>query len=185
MTSRSPTPLRTSLVGAVSRPRISPLLYALLATFLLTACTSIRLDSDPPPTFDLTGTWRLVEDESDEPPSIRHLRARGGMIAFVVQDFPVLRAQQMRIQQSGDSMGIRYDHGDYRDVSWGERRRGLWEVQAGWHEGSLYIVSRADDADAREIFTLSDGGQRLRVELRIDSGGSDVKAVRVFQRVVP
>ncbi|HEX7034725.1 MAG TPA: hypothetical protein VF210_03075 [Pseudomonadales bacterium] len=149
---------------------------------LLTACSSLRLDYDRPDGFDLSGTWQLIEDESGTPPSQRRLRSRGGMLAFVTSDFPVLRAREMRIEQSRDSMGIRYDTGDYRDVSWGSRRRGLWEVRAGWHEGALYILSDAVDAEAMEILTLSDGGRRLDVHVRIESGGDDVEVVRVFRR---
>ena len=94
----------------------------------------------------------------------------------------MLKAREMRIEQNRDSMGIRYDQRDYRDVSWGERRRGLWDVRAGWHEGRLLIVSDADDARARETLTLSDDGERLEVDVRIDSGGDDVQVSRVFQR---
>ena len=148
----------------------------------LGACAGLQLEQRPPEGFDLTGTWRLVEDASDTPPTHRRLRARGGMLAFVTQDFPVLRATEMRIQQSPDSMGIRYDGRHYRDVSWGERRRGLWEVRAGWHEGDLYILSDAADADAREILRLSDEGRRLDVDVRVESGGEDVELTRVFRR---
>jgi hypothetical protein len=104
------------------------------------------------------------------------------MLAFITRDFPVLQAREMRIEQNRDSMGIRYDTGDYRDVSWGTRRRGLWEVRAGWHEGSLYILSDAVDAEATEIMTLSDAGHRMDVRVQVQSGGDDVEVVRVFRR---
>lgn len=156
--------------------------FLALTIAFLAACASIDLDRRPPESYDLTGNWRLVEDASGSPPSHRRLRARGGMLTFIVQDFPVLLAEEMRIEQSANSMGIRYDQRVYRDVSWGERRRGLWDVRAGWHEGDLYIISDAADADAREVFRLSDGGQRLAVEVRVESGGQDVHLTRVFRR---
>jgi hypothetical protein len=142
----------------------------------------LNLETRPPENFDLTGTWLLVEDASGSPPPQRRLRSRGGMLAFVTGDFPVLRANEMRIEQSRDSMGIRYDGGDYRDVSWGIRERRLWEVRAGWHEGRLIILSTADDAQARETLTLSEDRQQLEVEVRIDSSGNDVHVTRVFRR---
>lgn len=156
----------------------------LLPLFLVlpTACTTIDLTRQSPPGFDLTGTWQLVEEASGTLPSHRRLRARGGMLAFVTHDFPVLEAGEMRIEQNPDSMGIRYDGRDYRDVSWGERQRGLWEVRAGWHEGNLLIISDANDADATETLTLSDGGQRLQVDVHIDSGGEELQVTRVFRR---
>lgn len=169
-------------LGAVSRPPIVRSLTSLTAIVLLSACGSLELDYNRPEGFDLTGTWHLIEDASGTPPSQRRLRSRGGMLAFVTSDFPVLHAREMRIEQSRDSMGIRYDTGDYRDVSWGSRRRGLWEVRAGWHEGALYILWDAVDAEAIEVFTLSDGGRRLDVRVHIESGGNDIEVVRAFRR---
>ena len=157
-------------------------LIASVALLCLTACGRIQLDPQRPADFDLTGTWVLVEEASEAPPSTRRLRSRGGMLAFIIQDFPVLRAREMRIEPSGDSMGVRYIPGGYRDVSWGTRTRGLWEVRAGWHEGSLVILSVADDARARETLTLSADGRRLDVAVRIDARGEDLDVVRVFRR---
>lgn len=153
------------------------------AALVLTACTGTPLEPRPPAGFDLTGTWELIPEQSEQPPSRRRLRARGGMLAFVTQDFPVLRARQLAIEQSRDSMGVYYDGRDYRDVSWGARRRGLWQVRAGWLEGSLVILSEAKDAEARETLTLSPDGERLRVDVRVESGGDDVSVSRVFRRV--
>lgn len=161
------------------------LLRPLLLPMILvgaTGCSGIELESRPPPGFDLSGHWQLIEDDSETTPSHRHLRARGGMIGFVTQDFPVLRARTMDIEQSRDSMGIRYDGSEYRDVSWGIRQRGLWEVRTGWNEGQLVIISDADDAEAREVMTLSENSQRLSVDVRIDSGGEDLDITRVFER---
>lgn len=155
---------------------------AVIAALLLGGCSSIDLESRPPAGFDLSGDWVLVSGASDTAPSRRRLRAQGGMLAFVTQDFPVLRASAMHIDQSRDSMGVRYDAGDYRDVSWGTRKRGLWEVRAGWHEGSLIILSDARDAQARETLTLSADGQRLTVDVQVKSSGDDVDVTRVFLR---
>lgn len=153
------------------------------ALSLAAACASITLEPQPPAGFDLSGAWRLDEEASETLPARRALRARGGLLGIVLADFPVLRAREMRIEQGRDSMGIYYDGRNYRDVSWGTRRRGLWEVRAGWHEGDLVILSEAKDADARERFILSPDGERLRLEVEVRSAGQDVALVRVFRRV--
>jgi hypothetical protein len=156
---------------------------AMAVLFLLTACSGIPLQSQPPEGFDLSGSWLLVPEDSGSPPAERALRARGGMMSVVAQDFTVLRAREMVIEQTPGSMGIYYDGRDYRDVSWGTRRRGLWDVKAGWHEGSLIILSDASDADARETMTLSPDGERLRIDVEVKSRGENVAVTRVFRRI--
>ncbi len=161
-------------------------LACLMVTVALAAgCSAVQLEDSPPPDFDLSGHWTLVAPASETAPSRRHLRAQGGMLAFVTQDFPVLRATEMVIEQSRDSMGIRYDDGDYRDISWGTRQRGLWEVRAGWHEGELFILSEARDADARETLRLSPDGRQLTIDVRISSTGDDLSLTRVYRRAPP
>jgi hypothetical protein len=78
-------------------------------------------------------------------------------------------------------MGIEYARGSYRDVSWGERRRGVWEVRAGWHEGALHIYSDAPDISAAEIWRLSEDGQRLDISISV-RGPRDRDFQRVFRR---
>jgi hypothetical protein len=158
---------------------------AALSLLLLGACARVQLDTAPPAGYDLSGTWLLVEEASEDAPSYRRLRAQGGMMAFIAQDFPVLRAREMHIEQSADSMGIDYVPGGYRDVSWGTRNLALWEVRAGWHEGRLLILSKASDARAQETLTMQAGGERLVVDVRIDGRGDDIAVMRVFRRAEP
>jgi hypothetical protein len=158
------------------------LCWALLAG-LLAGCSSAPPSTTLPPGFDLSGTWELIPGESDVLPSLLNLRARGGMLHLIAQDFPVLRARQMNIEQGHDSMGLTYDGADYRDVSWGLRKRGLWEIQAGWLEGRLVVLSKAEDADARETFTLSPDGRRLAVQIEIRSGRESLTVNRAFTRL--
>ena len=154
----------------------------LAGVFLIAGCAEVALESQPPDRFDLAGTWTLVEDQSETPPAPRRLGARGTMLPLITQDFPVLRAEQLRIEQSADSIGIYYDGRDYRDVSWGVRQRGLWEVRAGWNEGRLLIISNAPDADAQETLSLSPDGRTLRVDVDVESRGSDISLTRVYRR---
>ncbi|HEY5644477.1 MAG TPA: hypothetical protein VIS76_00920 [Pseudomonadales bacterium] len=140
---------------------------------LLPGCGSVPLDSSPPQRFDLNGRWVLDPARSDtEQP-----RGRG----FLSQDFPLLAAREIRIEQDSRSMGIEYAGGSYRDVTWGERRRGVWEVRAGWREGNLYIFSEAADVSALEIWQLSADGAELTIELRV-KGADAGRYQRVFRR---
>ena len=168
-----------------------------LAIIAASGCSGVPLDEQPPVRYDLGGQWVLNTELSDPPPNTRQIMARadrdfaegrigrpsGGALAFVTQDFPVLEAKSMAIEQDSDSMGIRYDNGVYRDVSWGERKRGLWEVSAGWLEGNLVILSKATDATGRETFRLSESGRTLEVLVEANSDGEKLVALRVFERV--
>jgi len=149
------------------------LLFTITAVSLIAGCSGVPLDAQAPVGFDLSGEWVLDSDDSDTP-------ARGGSdfrSGFMTQDFPLLVTRRMRIEQDARSMGIEYERGSYRDVTWGERRRGVWEVRAGWHEGALHIYSEAPDTAAAEIWQLSEGGQRLEINVEVKGA-----QVRQFQR---
>ena len=161
--------------------------------FLLTSCSA--LDPIVPGGFDLTGDWLLDGDASDAPPDVDAIRRRedrdvvrgrqsdaSASAAFAVQDFPVLTATRLEIEQDDESMGIRYDGALYRDISWGERERDLWTVRAGWDEGDLVIRSVRGAIRGREVFALERNGMRLRVTVSIETGGQDVRSVRVYRR---
>jgi hypothetical protein len=153
-----------------------------VASSLLSGCAGVVLDSNTPPGFDLNGTWVLDPLASEASPEAKRLRRRGMSIAMVAQDFPVLRARRMEIEQNDDSMGVSYDGVDYRDVSWGLRERGLWEVNAGWDDGVLRILSKARDAKAQEVVMLSEAGTRLTVKVSIEADGDELSVTRVFTR---
>ncbi len=164
-------------------------------------CGSVPLDPAVPTEFDLNGQWVVHVALSDPPTDAKRLsaqadqelvaiersssRSQRGILAFVTQDFPVLASKTMVIEQDRHSMGIRYDKGGYRDISWGERKRGLWEVSAGWRDGALVIASRAHDATARETMRLVEDGWRMVVHVKVKSGGDSLEAVRTFDRVAP
>ncbi|MDE0661943.1 MAG: hypothetical protein F4029_03425 [Gammaproteobacteria bacterium] len=161
--------------------------------FLLPACTS--LDPDVPRGFDLSGDWMLDRDASDAPPDVDAIRRRedrdvirgrqsdaAASAAFAVQDFPVLTATRLEIEQDDESMGIRYDGTLYRDISWGKRERDLWRVHAGWNEGDLVIRSVRGRTKGSETLALERNGMLLRVTVSIETGGQDVRSVRVYRR---
>jgi hypothetical protein len=170
----------------------------------LTACSSIDLEASIPLVFDLNGEWQINNELSDLPPdqrklmeqaqrrdmehrpnsSNRAIRNAGGAMAFVNHDFPVLIANEMKIEQNADSMGIQYDKGVYRDVSWGYRERGLWEVTAGWSvEGNLVVFSETNDAEVTETYTLTDGRKRLVVVIQVNVDRENFIVTRVYDRV--
>jgi hypothetical protein len=151
--------------------------------FFLLACDVLRLETIVPDGFDLSGDWELIADESDPAPQVSELRRQGLAISFATQDFPVLSAQAMTIEQNADSMGVQFDQGMYRDVTWGKRVRGLWDINVGWDGGTLYIISKANDASAKESMRLEDGGERLAVSVRIEAEGESFSANRIYRRV--
>ncbi len=150
---------------------------------LVVACAGNPLDYTPAAGFDISGDWLLVPEISGAPPPRSQLRARGSMMAFVSQDFPVLHARRLRIEQNRDSMGVTFDDGKYRDVSWGVRQRGLWNVEAGWLEGALVIVSDAKDGEARETILLSPDRQMLTIEIELKAGRENLALTRIFTRI--
>ena len=174
-------------------------LLAVLLACVITACTTTPLESDNPVGKNLTGDWLLNATASDLLPeghefggvperkrrlpslsSSRRAMSAGSGLAFVAQDFQVLRAERMFIELNDDSMGLHYYPGVYRDVSWGERQRGLWEVRAGWLDGDLLIESKANDLFVVERFSLS--GNQLSVTVAIEADGETREYVRVYGR---
>jgi hypothetical protein len=149
-----------------------------LLLLLTLGCGSVPLDEAAPARFDLSGHWVLADGQEALG---RGRNADGLRSGFMTQDFPLLAAREMRIEQDARSMGIEYARGSYRDVSWGERRRGVWEVRAGWHEGALHIYSDASDISAAEIWRLSEDGQTLDISISV-RGERNREFERVFRR---
>jgi hypothetical protein len=126
---------------------------------------------------------------STPPPATRAERdrpRRGDMAArFLAQDFPVVFAERMRIEQNRDSMGIDFGDGIYRDVTWGDRDRPPWRIRAGWLEGVLQIHSETHDASAHETLALSGDGEVLSIEVEVNNFGQRQFFTRVFVRGSP
>lgn len=159
---------------------------------VLGACAPLA--TDPPTGFDMSGQWVLDAGSSDETPDIDAIRQRedrqlvrgepataAASATYVVQDFPVLAATRLRIEQDADSMGVYYDEGTYRDVSWGDRTRDLWAVSAGWADGALVVRSTRGAIRGEEVFTL-EGGGLLRIAVSIHAGDERFRVHRVYRR---
>lgn len=166
---------------------------AAVAVLALSACAPLATTA--PPAVDFTGEWLLDSTLSGAPPDLERIRRREdraivrgrqrnarASAAFAVQDFPVLGAKTLRIEQNAGSMGVQYDGGMYRDVSWGKRQRDFWTIRAGWQEGALVIHSERGTVRGRETFTLEQAGAVLRVAVRVETGGEDISTIRIYRR---
>jgi len=170
----------------------------LLALVLsLGACTAEHLSPVNPSGVDLSGTWLIDFSESGTVADLgaqsaasgglarsraQALRiAKGSDLEFISADFEVLRADKLRIELSRDSMGIRYHPGVYRDISWGERQRGLWKVNAGWDERDLVIISKAGGLRVTETLRRN-RPNKLTVHVLIEIDGRDREILRVYNR---
>lgn len=176
----------------------------LIALIGLWGCSGIELEEQAPTTVRLTGQWALDVEASDVIPDFRNRPiksrrisgqhsgegnrpdysdldpSRSGM-TFVAHDFEVLTAERLVIEQSGDSMGVRYVPGVYRDISWGTKQRGLWEVYAGWEGRDAVVISKAKRLNVVERFMLQTE-DRLVIRIQINADGDKVAVNRVFRR---
>lgn len=177
------------MLASITKAFVRPML--LTGLLVLAGCGQIPLEDSAPERFDLSGHW-LQADNPRSPDGRSDPGAPGGRPAgggapggmasgFMAQDFPLLIAREMRIEQDDRSMGIEYARGSYRDVTWGERRRGIWKVRAGWHDGALYIYSDTTDISAAEVWQLSADGQRLDISINV-KGQRNQTFQRVFRR---
>jgi len=163
-------------------------------------CSGVELSPVSSAGVDLSGEWLIDFSESDQVPDLRNRAPRkpkrrlnvtvrdealrigdGSGLAFVAHDFQVLRADKLQIEQNRDSMGIRYFPGVYRDVTWGERQRGLWEVYAGWEERELVVISEAKDLKVSERFARV-AADILVVNISVDADGEQMDFKRTFRR---
>lgn len=147
-------------------------------------CSS-NLSTEAPPRFDLSGDW-VLQGEPDLPPMRDRDRPRGGQVRPMGLDpmnLPMLQARSMVIEQNADSMGIAYESGAYRDISWGLRKLRLADVRAGWDGPDLLIRTRTSTYDLLERYALGDDGQDLTLEIHLEPAyGKDLNLVRDYRR---
>ncbi len=174
----------------------------LAACMTLAGCSGIELSPENPPDINLSGVWILDVINSDVVPDLRNrrgdknrrgvgrggsrqaiiARAAGSGLSFIRHDFQVLSASKIEIEQNRDSMGVQHVPGVYRDISWGEKQRGLWEVHAGWENRELVVISEASDLKVQERYQLQDNGSRLLVEIMISADNEEFEFRREFTR---
>lgn len=171
-----------------------------LLGLVLLGCSGVELSPVNTAGVDFSGEWLIDFGASDQVPDLRNRAPRkqkrrlnptvrdealrigdGSGLAFVTHDFQVLHADKLQIEQNRDSMGIRYFPGVYRDVTWGTRQRGLWEVYAGWEEQELVIISEAKDLKVSERFARV-ATDVLVVNVSVDADGEEMDIKRTFRR---
>ena len=172
-------------------------LWIALVCLLLVGAGCSSLSTDVPVAFNLSGDWIISESESESEsesdsgpdsnaPIERSDRARshgrGADIGFDRAALPMIDARAMVIEQDATSMGIAYQNGTYRDVSWGERDLRLADVAAGWDGPDLVIETESRSYDMVERYQLRPDGN-LRVVIHLDPArGEKIKVVRVYRR---
>ena len=79
-------------------------------------------------------------------------------------------------------MGLTYDGTNYKDVSWGERKRGYLTVNAGWDKADLVVKTEGGRWPIEETYTLSEDGNRLRIVVELDGGKNNRTFTRVYDK---
>jgi hypothetical protein len=168
-------------------------------TLLLALSACSDLGRVAPPGADLSGTWVLDARRSDSPPPMGHRASEADAIDDRSASYgggrepprfggpapllPMLTATEMTIGQDPQSMGIAYPNQPYRDIKWGEQERGLFKIDAGWDADRLIIVTKSQPMTVREVYSLSDAGNTLTLD--IDLSGKHIRdrhVTRVFTR---
>jgi hypothetical protein len=171
---------------------------SLVALLLLIASACSHLATTAPNETDLSGTWMLDARRSDSPPPMGHRRSEadddGGRPSAGGGQSParyggptplltMVTATEMTIDQDAQSMGVAYPNEPYRDIKWGEQKRGLFVIDAGWEAQRLIIVTKSQPMTVREVYSLSDAGDTLTLVIDLSSKRmGDRHLTRVFTR---
>ena len=173
-------------------------IVGVIGVLAMGACGGLNLETTPSQPTNLSGLWQLDVGASDSSEGLKNRPSRGlgrnqsvreeiqrisrgSGLAFIAQDFQVLKAKRLKIEQGSDSMGVQHWPGVYRDVTWGQRERGLWTVYAGWEQNDLLIQSTTKDMRVLERYQLIKNGQ-LRVLISVKADGETKELQRFFRR---
>ncbi len=153
------------------------------------------LSSVVPFGVDLSGVWVLDEARSDAPPdneaALQRLKAAEiggkrsdsfGSIIYATQDFPVIAADRLSIDQDSSSIGISYGDGQHRDLIWGLQTRAEWKVDAGWEQSRLVVKSVVSHTSGIERYQLGSNGETLLVDISIRAGPDRRSFHRTYTR---
>lgn len=156
---------------------------------------SSSLSSVVPFGIDLTGNWVLDASRSDQPPdnreALRRIKAAEiegkrsasfGSIIYAVQDFPVIAATRLAIDQDASSIGISYGDGQHRDLIWGLQTRAEWRIDAGWEQTRLVVKSVVSHTTGTERYQIEPDGQTLVVDVAIRAGPDRRSFVRTYTK---
>jgi len=170
--------------------RSASIMLSAFAFAVLAACS--HLETVSPPGVDLSGVWQLDPRRSDVPPprpretdDARTGPGEGGpRFGGPAPLLPMVSATRMTIAQDRDSMGIDYANQPYRDVKWGEQKRGLYVIDAGWDHDRLVVETKSQPMTVRETYSLSGDGNTLTLLIDLSAKRGDHHLTRVFTRVM-
>ena len=163
-----------------------------IGVIALVGCAS--LDYTLPETFDLSGSWNLVEEASDSfdlsdvwSDDDQRIIAGGDVdptefARFIEQDFPVVSSDSIRIEQDQESMGIQFQDAPYKDYSWGKQTRSGWRIEVGWVDDSLIIEKTRGNVKGTETYKWNPHSQALQIEVVVRSRGKSIKLDRVYTK---
>jgi hypothetical protein len=167
-----------------------------LAIAALAGCSHLAAVS--PAGVDLSGSWQLDRSRSDAPPPPPRPHddeeSHGSMggspegpprFHGPAPLMPMVAATRMTIVQDRDSMGIDYPNQQYRDVKWGEQKRSLYVVDAGWDHDRLIIETKSQPMTIRETYSLSPDRDTLTLVIDLTEKRGDRHVTRTFTRVAP
>ena len=77
---------------------------------------------------------------------------------------------EMTIEQAADSMGIRYQNEQYRDINWGEHEYRGVTTTAGWEEETLRVETNGKRLNFSERYHLDSTGKILTITFSVANG---------------
>ena len=169
---------------------------ALMGALFGCGAPTSTLGGTTPAGIDLTGVWILDSARSDEPPDREKAMQKAkaeeidgkrnnalSSMLFAAQDFPVISAERMVIEQDVDSIGISFGEGLHRDLIWGLQTRAEWRIDAGWDNSYLVVKSMVSHTSATERYQLRADGKELVVDVTIRSASSREHFKRTYTRL--
>lgn len=169
----------------------------------LSACAS-KLEYQSPEQVNLSGDWVLNKELSQEvilprpqrgskrskPKNGGDGRARGGKqsrnqgsgnLANGRQSLhkpDAMTSAEISIEQSIESMGVRYDNNNYRDIDWGKIEYRNTTTIAGWQDETLRINVNGARLSYSEIYQLDSTSEVLTVTFKV--GGDEY--LRIYNK---
>ena len=146
---------------------------------------------------DLSGTWLLNEEESDEPgpqrngaPPHGEVSPPGGPPQPPMGEGGPMAVKKLTIEQLEGRVTLTdgegrtrtlYPNGEWSTVG-GEA--GTLQVRATWEEDALRVEIRGHRGPLSRIYSLGDDGDQLLITTRIEDGprGGPVEFTRVYDR---
>ncbi len=179
------------------------LLNIFLLVTLLTSCAS-NLKLFPPKDINLTGTWLLDVDLSEDvivimskprasnKPQGGGRHSRGGRPSVSgkpdISSTPhfnkpaLMTATEMTIDQVKGSMGIAYLGALYRDIDWGKSEKLGKKMLAGWSGSSLIITTQNKRIKLKETYSIDADGKSLTLEIKLSGNKGKNTFKRVFRK---